>query len=216
MSQSDTNEQPLPGAQLDDDEYVRRRRLKAILDAREQVERTVARVEENHIQGALRRSEGDRAVIRAVQSYLRQTRLIVEQIDGGKELLEEEQIGVTQLQTPDLAPDECKIRPPQVELAAIDGITRVRADGDRIEWIGTRSVLEASPRFVATFEVSEVTAYEGRSTSTEAVRQTVPRSLAMRALERTEELLDDSPLAIHIQEAETEYEQDYADLYLDE
>lgn len=194
-----------PGLSVDDDEYVRRRRLKSINDTRDRVHNVLPEARLEQLQGNL--TERDRAAIftESVQAFLSQAEPTILKLDGAAELMENETVG------------EWEIDPPNynhVELLDADGLSNCSIDTNTLTVTahGLDSIIESSAEFTCYWSVIEERYLQGNRSTQTATHGAFPEHVARSAFRMAVRFLDDAGINFQPHLDSDEYEGKYAHL----
>jgi hypothetical protein len=199
---------------VDDDEYVRRRRLKAINDARERAAEMPAKTWPLVVEGRLGRETRELMIFSAVQAFIREVWPALEAVDNSTELLKDATLG------------EIELTPPgNRRVANADATTLVELDNNlasfevadarqysAIRPTGLEFVIDSPGRFRTTWRALKEN--HTRADETEVVRgeQTIPERISMAAFDLAIDGLRDTDLSISAQRDRDEYDQSYGHL----
>lgn len=172
--------------EVSDRQYTKRRRHKAINDARERVSEVVLDIEERRLSGQMEEWEARRATRRAVEMFVNEILWLLQTHPEGQGYLSKEQLGVMQLPRPAGA-DQGWFTSDVSDLAT---------DFPYIQFTGLQSLLHAPETISGTWETTTTSPISGTDHSQEQVEQFIPREISMRAFQICSEFLGKADFGI--------------------
>lgn len=194
-----------PSLKVDHDEYVRRRRLKAINDAREAVTKYLPRSRVAQIEGRLTEQDRQLLLFDTVQSFIRTSRGVLrdleemEEIDG---VMADMSMGQWRLSAPSNS----------ASVVDVDGLKQCSVKGQTVTAHGLRAILESSSMYTVAWEVETQRHTRKNEVTTKVTRDTFPEDVATRAFDAAAEAMKAAGLNFQIRSDEEEYVGEYSDL----
>lgn len=173
-----------PDLAVEDDEYVRRRRLKAINDARDRVAEVGLRARLEQMEGNIRSIHREAVYTEAVQSFLIQAEMVIRKIEGSEKLLKKEELGSWRLSPPSTT-SGCA-------LLSINGLEHCKYDPERREVtaVGLRSLYESSAVYTVHWKITEERHIGENRISNNSSMGVFPEHVSRQAFSRAVRLLD--------------------------
>lgn len=174
-----------PELSVGEDEYIKRRRLKAINDAREAVTRYLPRARAEQIGGKLSERERQILLVETVQAFLRESKNALKKIEEAEDVLLKEAIGRWQIQRPQTGAR-------LVDIEGLSGACDVRENTVVVN--GLLSVANSEPVLKLHWEVRETRHYGADRVRQHVSRQPFSAHIALISFDMATGHLDEAGL----------------------
>lgn len=191
---------------VEDDEYVRRRRLKAINDAREHANKAQSLAWAAYLDGDISERERGVIVFSTAQRFLREVRKPIEQVEGSRELIESKPLGTWRPASPS-APEDSSDEdgPASARLVGVASPAPIKVDADAGELtpVGIRFMYRSQPTLDLEWEATFERHYRADDTRRLHTQEVVPEPIALAALDLAINLLDKTELNLQTHDDDT-------------